>query len=514
MKCYLSYLLGITLLIVNFINASAVPSNADAEQKDTNDKYYLIYVNNSHGEYKLYSDGKNQKREEPQVFVDSLVDEINSLILKNKNTYKNPERLAEIEEGSLLSKRQLQNGDSGLVYPISSIDDTVVLYAYLSDELSKKISDSMEDVSGVYPNKASVTLQHTSFNVEEILAETGWKDVGVQENADYHLSILSQGKYDYKNPKKFDTNYYYPASAGKGIDIVILDSNFDFNNTEFSNTDERTIRCGANVANGIVSTENLDNYCGKPTELLHGETVSDMAGGLVHGTASLANIIGVSVTAGDDGEIKDADVLAGLQYIYENLVRPHKTVINISMAGITYGESEYYKTYGKLVDGITAKGGIIVAAAGNSGFTIGKNYGYTAYPCQFNNVICIGGINNTDEKDKFNLYTSHDSSNYGDAVDFYAPFVVISEVIYKGKQIKIRHNGTSFSSPLVAGMIATLMSENPEIEYTKDLIYKQLKENGKDLKVTHLFAYGSGIMANNGKRTIYFKDEEAKKTEE
>ncbi|ORX81945.1 subtilisin-like protein [Anaeromyces robustus] len=528
MKCYLTYLIGLTLLFINIINAKGikVPPKEEEEPINTNDKFYLIYINNPYGEYKIYSDENIQKREESQVFVENLVDEIQSLINKNINTYKNPEKLIEIKEevSSTLKtrKRDLKNlNDYGLVYPISSVKDKVVLYAYLSDELSKKINKDIENIYGIFPNKASTSLQYVPYNKEEILAETGWKDLKVRENTDFHLSLISQGKYNRRLGKKYDNNYYYPSSSGKDINLVILDSSFNFNYTEFSNTHERTIKCAANVENGFASTEKIDYYCGKVTRLYHGETVSDVAAGLLHGTANLANVYGVSMAVNNEGEINDSDILAGIQFIYENLIEPHKTVINLSMSGITYEQSEFYHQYGKIIDAITEKGGIVVAAAGNSGYNLGNGgyggYGgsYYSYPCQFKNVICIGGIDNEDEKNKYNIYVSHEDSNYGDGVDFYAPFLVKSDIMIEGKKTRILHQGTSFSSPIVAGMIATIMSEHPEIQFTKNKIYEILKENGQGLEVSHLYYQGrKGIMANNGKRIIYSDEEEEEEKKE
>jgi len=81
-------------------------------------------------------------------------------------------------------------------------------------------------------------------------------------------------------------------------------------------------------------------------------------------------------------------------------------------------------------------------------------------PCQFRNDICIGGIDNSEEyiekrkwkkKKKFIMFMT----------------------IRKKKKKKV--NGTSFSSPLVVGIAATIMSENPNTKYTKESILQILK---------------------------------------
>eukprot|EP00833_Pecoramyces_ruminatium_P013838 jgi/Orpsp1_1/1187870/evm.model.d7180000060818.1 len=78
--------------------------------------------------------------------------------------------------------------------------------------------------------------------LNEILNETQWSGVGVRENADIHLSLLSQRKFDGNSTTTYDKNYYYPSSAGKDIDIFIIDSGFNFRHPEFANKDERTVK--------------------------------------------------------------------------------------------------------------------------------------------------------------------------------------------------------------------------------------------------------------------------------
>ncbi|KAL6605525.1 hypothetical protein U3516DRAFT_757489 [Neocallimastix sp. 'constans'] len=54
-----------------------------------------------------------------------------------------------------------------------------------------------------------------------IIKETKWKEVSIQENK-FDFS-LSNNKYFLNSSHPYDNNYYYPSSAGKGIDIYIID---------------------------------------------------------------------------------------------------------------------------------------------------------------------------------------------------------------------------------------------------------------------------------------------------
>lgn len=84
----LAYLLGFLLLFINIINAKKDNESADTNKKISNkDENYLIFIENKHGEYKIFKDknNKNQKREESAIFVESLLDEFNTIILDNKD---------------------------------------------------------------------------------------------------------------------------------------------------------------------------------------------------------------------------------------------------------------------------------------------------------------------------------------------------------------------------------------------------------------------------------------------
>ena len=100
---YIIYFLGYLLLF-----------NNNTYAKSDDDQHYLIYVNNFYGEVEMFSnlnsDSKLEKRNKAYIYVESLVDEIHSLIIENKDTYKNPEKIEEIENSNL-SKRAKRDDD-------------------------------------------------------------------------------------------------------------------------------------------------------------------------------------------------------------------------------------------------------------------------------------------------------------------------------------------------------------------------------------------------------------------
>jgi len=90
------------ILFINIIyakNITAIINNypkVNPNKSKSKDDYYLIYVNNDYEELHIYSDLNINKRQESNIFIESLIDEIKVLISNNRNTYQHPEILDEI----------------------------------------------------------------------------------------------------------------------------------------------------------------------------------------------------------------------------------------------------------------------------------------------------------------------------------------------------------------------------------------------------------------------------------
>ncbi|ORX33540.1 subtilisin-like protein [Piromyces finnis] len=388
---YFSILVVISLLLnIPYTRGEKVLSNKDTIINAKKDQYYLIYFNNTYDEFKIFSNLKNRKRQESYNNVLSFVDKIHNLIAENKHTYENPKILDKIEEKSKLKKRSNNSqqffnyGNSELIYPISSVGNRVVFYSFLSYDLYKKVK-TLNNVIECTTNKYSVSI-NSYYNKEDILKETKWNKLSVRENADLHLSLISQGIYNTNIINKYDNNYYYPSSAGKDVDIVIMDSSFNFDYSEFENTNDRIAKCVAHIEDG----KPVIGKCGS-CDYYHGEQVADTAGGLKHGVANLANIYGIAISSNENGEYLQSDILSALQFIYEKLIRPNKTVVNISSGNWQYEKDNFFIQYQEIVDKITKKGGIVVTSAGNDREEINPEINDLYYiPCSFNNTICVG----------------------------------------------------------------------------------------------------------------------------
>jgi len=590
----LYFLLSI-IIIFTLNTAHAKKSKKFKKPKKNNDNFYIVITENDSG------NGIN-KREEKEQFLDALVTEINNLIIGNKDTYDDPSILNELEEAPApetpFTKRSVikdekededddedDNGEeepeNKFAYVISSLEDESLIYSYLSEDLVPLVKD-LPSVKTVLPDFELDLSSDRNKHLKEIKETYKWEHPCVKGNTFHHLSLISQDKFDdSNNSTTYDENYYYPNSAGEGINIFILDSGFNFNHDEFSNRStrkekkERTATCIASTRYKRLYYQ-MNSICRDSYDEGHGNIVADIAAGLTNGVASKANIYGIAIQSSQDDvqKVFVSSLIQGLELInsrYLNETIPenvdnfiHKSVINLS-SGYFFTEQEklyvqekknFTDYLGQLISDMSNKGAVFVAAAGNYHTNVDE---INFYPCSFDDVICVGSTDNIGINDDYNavddllklenntsIYPNHDEwkglvdkaksryftnldkyfenkfvvsksysrahfSNYGKKVDIYAPGYVKALFIDQNdvKQ-EMNKSGTSFSSPIVAGVAATIMSERPYIKYTSKEMKKELQEIGlrdilQDVKVE-----SPNIFINNGKhlRYNYDNDEE------
>jgi subtilisin family serine protease len=117
-------------------------------------------------------------------------------------------------------------------------------------------------------------------------------------------------------------------------------------------------------------------------------------------------------------------------------------IINLSLGGT--GTSS---TLQSAVSYAWNKGSLLVAAAGNNGTST------TVYPAAYPNVVAVSATTSSDTLASF--------SSYGSFVDLSAPGQDITTSWINGGYVTI--SGTSFSSPLTAGVAALALSRNPAL---------------------------------------------------
>jgi len=189
--------------------------------------------------------------------------------------------------------------------------------------------------------QVSTASQSAAIANEETLTST----IKVQANANWNLARISQRVVN-------DTrdNYYYPSSAGAGVDVYILDTGVMVTHEEFETA------TGSRATLPVDFTqEGLFDGNG------HGTHVSGIVAGTTYGVAKLANIIGVKVLD-SSGSGDYATIIQGVLWAANaTKVSGRKSLANMSISG------PMSKALDAAITGALKSGLLFVVAAGNYG---------------------------------------------------------------------------------------------------------------------------------------------------
>jgi hypothetical protein len=213
------------------------------------------------------------------------------------------------------------------------------------------------------------------------------------------------------------------SSWGKGVTIAILDSGVDALGT-FGNR-LRAI----DIGQGLGGTGEVDG---------HGTAVAALAAGSAAGstgTAPAANVLSIRVT-GADGV---SDIFTLAQGI-KTAVDAGAQVVNISL-----GAYENSAVLTEMIAYAYQKGAVITAAGGND------TAATLTWPAADSRVVSVGSVDALGQQTSF--------SNSGQNLWVTAPGLEL-QTAWPGDKL-VSFDGTSGSSPLVAGSIAALMSQVP-----------------------------------------------------
>jgi len=212
-----------------------------------------------------------------------------------------------------------------------------------------------------------------------------------------------------------------------------------------------------------------------PASLTSNVTSGDVRG---HGTnvcgvlaATTNNALGiVGVGTGDDNSvvklsaIKIADDTTSGGSTASSLIKGLKLAqaAGARVVNISYDGKQTTIAMKEACDDAVAAGVTIVCAAGNGSTST------PWYPCSYDSVISVVNLTSTND-----WSTRSSSSNYGSTCDISAPGTGLTSISYSGASAYSTVSGTSFSSPVVAGVAALLYAEYPKLTdaQVKEILY-------------------------------------------
>ncbi|MCU1586559.1 MAG: putative subtilase-family protease [Frankiales bacterium] len=179
----------------------------------------------------------------------------------------------------------------------------------------------------------------------------------------------------------------------------------------------------------------------------HGTHTAGSIGGSVHGMAKQVSLVAVRVLD-CNGSGTSAQIIAGVDWVAAHAVHP--AVANMSLGSSVGTDS----SIDAAVNGLINSGVTVAVAAGNGyGNGLYAQNACSTSPADVPNAITVSATDNTDTKPIW--------ANVGNCVDLFAPGVGVVSDWYTSDTATQSDDGTSMSTPHVAGAAALYLQQNP-----------------------------------------------------
>ena len=254
------------------------------------------------------------------------------------------------------------------------------------------------------------------------------------------------------------------ANTGAATVVAVLDTGVDRDHPDLA----PNLVAGRDIVN-VDADPSDDNGHGTAVAGVVGAATGNGAG--VAGVAWNAKIMPVKVL-GADGRGFDADIASGITWATDN----GADIINLSLGG--FGSST---ALDQAVEYALDHDVVVVAAAGN------QAAGLPSFPAAIPGVLAVTA---TDAQGRFAWF-----SNHGPWITLAAPGVnVVTTALAPGQSLAIEaETGTSFASPIVAGVAALLRERHPAWGWNR--VAYELVRTARDSGPAGVDdAYGFGIV--------------------
>ncbi|WP_316781901.1 S8 family peptidase [Streptomyces sasae] len=224
-----------------------------------------------------------------------------------------------------------------------------------------------------------------------------------------------------------DKAYTWPQSAGAGVTVYVIDTGVRISHRDF----------GGRASYGwdfVDGDRNADDGNG------HGTHVAGIIAGTKYGVAKRARIVSVRVLD-NSGAGTTTQVIAGIDWVTAHARGP--AVANLSLGGYHSVQLDT-AVRNSIRSGVT-----YTVAAGNDDRPAA---GYS--PADVPQALTVGATDRTDTRAAF--------SDFGSAVDLFAPGVAITSDWNASDTAKATCSGTSMAAPHVAGAAALYLAGHPK----------------------------------------------------
>ncbi|MDY0346530.1 MAG: S8 family serine peptidase [Acholeplasma sp.] len=253
--------------------------------------------------------------------------------------------------------------------------------------------------------------------------------------------------------------------------VAIIDTGIDTDNPEFTGRISPLSYNSRTETVGLAAVEDDNGHGTNVAGVLAANKGNNIG---IAGVLQQASILVIKANQPDDpltednesNSFNDADVADGIYYAVNQGVK----IINLSLGGPSIN-SIMRDAIKHAVD----SGVLVVASSGNDGDST------INYPAAYDGVISVGSIDESKLISSFSTYNTY--------VDFVTPGSAIVTTSRTGGYVSV--NGTSFSSPYLAGVAGLIWSYNPTL--TANDVYQLLQTYAEDLGVVgkdNYYGYG------------------------
>lgn len=319
-------------------------------------------------------------------------------------------------------------------------------------------SDDMEELS------SELSIYKTSKEKAEQLQSQGYI-INIEKNDEV---ILFDNEY---NDSAFEEQYYFDMLDIVGsqdyiknknnVRIAVIDSGIYASHEDLIEAD---IEEGFNYIKKDTDTIDIDNHGTKVAAII-AATQNNKKG--ITGINNNVTLVPLVVSYGGKGSTANV-----IEAIDDAINKYNCKILQISLGVKTYSQSMQ-----DIINLGYEKGIIIIAAVGNSGSST------VYYPVGCDNVIGVGSVGAG--------YVVSSFSEKNNTVDVVAP----GEAIYTTNKNSgyATSSGTSFSCPIVSGLISLFVGEYPNLNY--DVVMETIKACTIDLGDSNYdIKYGYGLI--------------------
>ncbi len=375
---------------------------------------------------------------------------VNSVIIKfNPST-----KIKNFQEAKNIIER-LDNGEKELRKLTSTYEETKYGSNYLYSIEYKKNVDVIKKIEQLSKHNEIEYAEpdiifHALTNPDDPqFTPAGWHFWNFGQSI---FGFIGSADADIDAPEAWDI-----TTGSSSVKIGIIDSGINSTHPDLSSKID--ILTGADVMIQNTAANLCDEASGEDCDNIAGDDIPfDVFG---HGTsmsgiaaAATNNGIGISGVCWNcriipikacykntlnDMSCRSQNVINAINFAINN---------NVKILSMSFGSTSYIQSLQDSInDAWTNNNIIFIASAGNNGNSI------LIYPSAYNNVMRVAATNNSDNKASF--------SNYGTSVDVSAPGQQIPTTTLSGGYGY--DTGTSPSSPIVAGILGLILSQNPSL---------------------------------------------------